>query len=383
MFSKKRLNHRSLILFACLLFLLHAVLAQAEEQPPRDEPDPSPEELMELVLDSLPDVIKEDNTQLAARLLKPALGPPLREVFKPGTAIPILFGRGGAPIAPGCKSLYGPSGDIDRGECQASKGDEAGEGPYKEFRFSKHMSIGNISFFDRPAVMPIDPLNLQPIKMTDEQAYALARNFLQETFGLPEGEIPSPPPDAILPVRTIALGGAMQNDKGEVQKFDVPVEKMVILQRGLYVGLGGEHGEYDWIPGPGQAMVVMDDRPLNRGGLREVAIRGWQEVQPHPDANPEMAKSRKTLGEEIVQDLLVVSTGRIHNINCRLVLNSVPTSSGVGLLLPAVQVYVSPVPADLPEEEQHKLAMQSTAGFVRNYNLVGLNETNLDQNEEN
>lgn len=375
---KKNYLYNSLVMVFAGMFLVSAAPGLAKEDPPRDEPDPGYEEVYKLVGGSLPEIIKEDNKELVSILLKPPLGRPLREVFNPDTAIKALFGRAGAPIAPGCKQIYTPSGDIDPGECQASRGEEAGGGIYKEFRFSKNMSLGNISFFDRPKAVEIDPGKLVPVRMTDQQAYDTARKFLQNTFGLPVSEeIPAPPlankaVNLSLPVKTLALGGVDR----EGGKFNVPVEKMVILQRGFNFRLGGTYGEYDWIPGPGKAMMVLDDRSLTSGGLREVVVRGWQEVKAHPDANPEFAKSRAMLSDEITRDLLNESTGRISKLNCRLVLDSIPTPSGVGLLLPAVQVHVSPVPADLSEDAQNALAMRSTAGFVRTYNLVELNETN-------
>ncbi|HEC15401.1 MAG TPA: hypothetical protein ENI99_02350 [Sedimenticola sp.] len=373
------LNHYFKPWIAALAALLLAISfgSQASDRPTED-PSPSADDLRKLVEAALPqELITEDNTKLVAQLLNPKLGIPLSRSFNPYRAIRTLFGRGGASLSPECRKLTTPTGDMATDECIASKGLESGKGAYKVLRYSKHLALGNVAFLNREADRVIDPAALPPVKMTDREAYEKAVDFLKGTFRVPGEEIfPIPAEAKMLPVRTIALGWASAGGPLKAAApSSVPVEKMVLIPRGLFVQA---HERLQWVPGPGKAMVVMDDR-----GVKEAIVQGWQEVRPHPKAHAENAKTRSELVSEIAEDIASDLQGPVQAMNMRLMLTVVASENGVGLLLPAVQMAVLPVPRDLTEDEQVELSQMqtTTAGMVREYPLVRMFEE-FDQNDD-
>jgi hypothetical protein len=138
----------------------------------------------------------------------------------------------------------------------------------------------------------------------------------------------------------------------------------------LFVGLGKQgQGDLDWLPAPGKAFMVLDD-----SGVKQAGVRAWQELvaPPNPDEAARLAKTRSELVAEIAEQLAGMARGPIDHILIGLVIGASPHEDGTALLLPAVQVSVSPVARDLDEEQQEKLAtMQaSTAGRVMEIALV-------------
>lgn len=356
---------KSWTVFLGILFLLlfsSLSLAQEGDPPPPNEQTPSLEEWRELVKEALPPVITANNIELVTLLLSPVLGEPLKKTFDPAIAIRKLFGDKDVTVSPDCDQVRTPVGDIDAGECRVFWGKPSGQKAYRELRFSKQMAFGNISWLHRKYAIKIDPAELKPITITDEEAYRTAVKFLNSTFGLTLKEIPQAPAGAEypFPVKTIALGWGGRQDRGGA----VPVEKIVMIQRGLEVNADKN---LVWVPGPGRAMVIMDD-----ARIKEAMIRGWQKVLPHPNADPKMAKTDSDIIDEIATDMAAYSKGPVSTINFRILLSAVPSTTGVGLLLPAIQVAVSPVPDDLSEDEQAKV--WTTAGFIREYSLVRLPE---------
>lgn len=315
------------------------------------------------------EIITQDNQKLVARLLSAKLGTPLSESFSQSVAIKSIWPRGGFKMSSDCRTSTTSEGDIDPGECSVIQGTPSSGSLFKELRFSKNMVLGNVSYLYREAVKEINPDNLSGIKMTDREAYEKALSFLSEVFGLTRDEIPVAPEDSKmpLPVKTIAMGWG--NEKGETG--NVPVEKIVMLQRGLAVDFPEEPRLNNWLPGPGRAMVILDDTV----GVKEAVIRNWMELKPHPNASPQNAKTRSELLDEMTQDLVNYNKGPVESVNIRIALSAVPSepsASAVGLLLPVIQVLVSPVSDDLDEEAQARV--WTTAGFIREYHMVRLEE---------
>lgn len=362
-------------LYTLLLTLtLVAPLAQASDKP-IDERPTTRDDMLALIDRGLPEPLRGDIQSLVSKMMQPRIGPPLSATFEPKATIQKLLGRG-ARLSPDCRQLFTEAGDPDHLPCKAFVGTADGPGAYRQLDFSKHMAHGSLSFVDRQADRDIGIGDLVPVKMTDADAFEAAQSWLATNFGLTPEEIPVAPADAKFPfpVHTIAMA-ALAND-GKVEA--VEVEKLVSIRRGLFVGLGGD---FDWLPAPGAAMVSMDDR-----GVRQAAIREWQEVIPNPDVDPRNAKSLSELSNEIVDDLAGVMQGPVASIQINLVYDVVASSDDknlVGLLLPAVQAYVSTVPADLDEDQQVGLSQiqVSNAGVVREYSLVKFPSETRGDNE--
>jgi hypothetical protein len=360
------------VFVAAVVFAFSPLAVAQRDEPPRPD-DPKPPSLDDLTLmvgKTLPSIIGSNNSELVDQLMKARLGTPLSKAFDPAKALsdPKLFPARPTP-SPDCRQLSTPSGDPDLGECTHARGAAGGRGTYRALSFSKHMGLGNIKYFNRPADADLTPEGLQPVKMTDEEAYKKAVALLVETFGLPEVEIPAPPAGAKnpYPVQSLHLGWGEQPMRGLVaNKGSVPVRKVVFLQRGLLVGLKGASGTPDlpWVQGPGRAIVVLDD-----AGVRQAMIGGWQELLPHPAVDPKNAKSREELVLEIAEDLQRMLRAPVESMKATIQLRGVPQGT-IGLLLPAVQISVSPLPGDLFEEKQGNL--YTSAGFVREYPLVKL-----------
>lgn len=327
-------------------------------------PDPKPPArgaLSELVEAALPELIGDDNRGLVGQLREARLGTPLSQAFDPGKIIAELFEDPEPVYAPACEELRTEAGDPDPGSCSVSSGEVSGRGAFKELRFSKHMGLGTVTFQSREADRELQADELKPVGLSQEEAYQRATRQLVAIFDLPAEEIPEPPDNAKnrFPARNLAVGrGDQSGSKGQI-----PVKKVVSIQRGLYVGID----RLPWIPAPGRATVVMDDE-----GASQIMIRNWQELRPHPQLLPENAKSRAELVEEIVEDLLTVNDAPVARMRSRIIFTALPAST-YGLMVPTLQVSVSPLPAELSEEQQAKVPT-ATAGYVREYSLVRLEE---------
>ncbi len=351
---------------------LSGVLTACPKAPPTVPPtrpddlraDPRPPDgdaLTELVEAALPEQITGDNRELVRRLQAARLGAPLSRTFDPDRVVAQFFEGHEPTWAPDCEERDTAAGDPDPGACGVSSGEVAGAGAFRELRFSKHLGRGSVSFLSREAERQVEPGDLRPVTLSDKEAYRRATGQLIDTFGLPTEEIPAAPQDARnpLPVRNVAVGWG--NPSGIAGS--VPVMKIVSIRRGLYVGLDG----LPWVPAPGRATVVLDDR-----GASQVLIRGWQELRPHPRVAPEAAKSRGELVAEIVDDLRAVNDGPVARMRSTLAVAAVPAAT-YGLMVPSLVLSVSPLPAELDEEAQARAPM-ATAGYLREYSLVRLDE---------
>lgn len=334
---------------------------QARDDPPDDPTPPSRDELMEDIAKALPEIIKEDNSELVGALLAARRGKPLSETFSQDAAIQAVFGGVRPRFSPGCKLLTTPTGDPDPGNCTASVGIQAGGGAYSRLVFAKNMGLGNVKYQRRSAARIIRPEDLKPVRLGDRDAYQKATDFLSQTFGLDLSEVPVPPDDAKnpYPVRQLVLG--WNDDSGN--KGSVVTHKLVMLRRGLKT----EIRELPWVPAPGDAMVMLDD-----SGIEQAAIRNWMELREHPNISPGDAKSRSQLVEDIADELLPAVQSPIAILTTSIVLDAIPEGSR-GLVLPAVRVLMSPVPRDLSEEEQEKLG-PSSKGIIIVIPLVDIPE---------
>lgn len=340
--------------------------ANAGDTPPTDPRPPSRSELMRQVGDTLPGLIGSENGPLVDKLIHPRMGSPLSRSFDAAKAVKAVFGRLPPTYAPDCKQLFTPTGDIDPGECMATRGQRGGQGAFTRLSFSKHLGLGDIKYLKRLADSSVVPSDLKPVRLTDAQAYVQALAFLQANFGLPPEEVPQPPTGATnpLPVRNLVMAWADKPGGGGA----VPVRKLVLVQRGFFVDVKGSGGQRDlpWVQGPGQARVLIDDT-----GIHQAVIRNWLELRANPAVDSKNAKTRTELIEEITDDLLGENAAPIETMRFTIVLSSVPAGS-FGLLLPAVRMTAAPVKDDLSEADQ--AAAVSTAGFVREYALVRLSE---------
>ena len=351
---------RSWVVIAALA-VLPPTLAGAQEDPPDDPKAPSLEEIIRLLDQVVPEQIGEDNTELVKKLMEADMGPPISQSFNAFRALNDIFDRRRPNFSPNCRRLISENGEPDGGYCTASRGEAAGPGEFEALKFSKQPGLGNIKYVRRATEVPVDPDKLEPVRLTDEQAYEKALGFLVDTLGLPRQQLPLPPAGLVVPLPVKDLILASGDEKGEVVRA-IPVQKVVSFQRGLLVNLP----DLPYVRAPGDAMVAMDD-----SGMTSAMIRDWQDLRPHPGVDPRNAMTRSQLVEALATRIARSNKGPIANLSSQLVISSVPMPS-YGLLLPAVQVWVSPVLRDATEEQQRE--MWSTAGIVHEIPLVKIAE---------
>ena len=355
---------------ACMLF---SVVAQAEPTDIR-ETQTTREELAKLVDAALPEVITQDNIGLVSafadalqRQLEATT--PLSKGFDPAAASVKIFGDATPKRSPDCTKLTTSNGDLARDECSMYVGIERGTGPFKQFKFSKNTGLGNIRFLQRNADKAFSLTNIRPIDLADADAYAKAMDFLGGVFGLDSSEIPTAPKDAKnpYPVKTINMGW---NKDARTKPRSVSLEKLVQIRRGFQFDYPMATRSFP-IRGPigdGKATVVIDNT-----GIQQALVSDWQDAKLHPGLNPKAAKTRAQLISEIMDDLYTSSQGPYQLVKARFIGKLVQqTNSSTALLLPAVQISVSPVARDLTEEQQAQVI--STAGFTEEYLLAETGE---------
>jgi hypothetical protein len=335
------------------------------------------DEIAKQVGASLPPIILPDgNSDLVMRLFSAKLGTPLSKSFNPAKAAsdPAIFGRLPPAYAPDCQRFGTPTGDADQGDCRASRGDASGKGPYTLLSFSKNLGVGNIKFLKRAQEVDLDPSTLKSVTLPDADAYDHALKFLGGTFGVPLNEIPVPPAatptNALrvqnpIPVSSLTIGFSP-----EANLKPVTIQKVVTIQRGLFVGIADPAGGpgLPYVPAPGKATVLLDD-----SGIQGALVSDWQELRRPPDADlfAKNAKTRQQLIDEISDDLFTEAPESIAIIAVLVGLAS-DWRGTFGYLVPAIQVFVAPLSGDLtPDELQKLIANQgpSTGGFVRQYPL--------------
>jgi hypothetical protein len=327
----------------------------------------SPREIAAYLSERLPPFLKDDATRkrLVGEMLKVDLAPPLRSTFDPARAIKLLLGDGSVLLSTDCRRTGTPVGERDPGDCTASVGDETGAGAFSRLSYSKNLGFGNIKLVKRSAVptqLP-DPARLPSPAISDARAYEEARKLLAE-LGLPQSELPEVPAGAKggLPVRNLNVRGG-----GQSVYAPITLQKVVFLRRGFPLLTpipAGQEGTLTHVPGPGRAMVM-----FGADGLAGLSVQEWHELRLDPTITEGDTKTSQALVEEIAEDLFNEGVRSAVDVKF-LPLIASEQRNQIGLLLPAVQVAVVPVPRDLDERSQNALARQATGGLVREYSLV-------------
>lgn len=358
-------------LTACLLF---SAGAQAETTNPQ-EPAPSREELNRLIEGALPEVITEDNVGLVTAFtdaMKRQLEAttPLSKGFDPTVAGAKIFGDQKPRLSPDCLKLITTAGDLSRSDCSMFVGNEKGTGAFTHMKYSRNLGLGNIRYLQRASDKAFSLKNLKPVTIPDADAYKQAMAFLGNVFGLDADEIPTPPSDAknLYPVKTVNMGWGKEARGNK----SIALEKMVFLKRGFMFSypLSGRTFQIAGPIGNGEARVIVGD-----AGVQQAMVANWQDAALHPGLESKRAKTRSQLVSEISEDLMANSQGPISSMKSRFVYELVQQqNNATGLLLPAVQVSVSPLNKDLSEEQQAQVV--SSAGFIREYYLADLAEGN-------
>jgi hypothetical protein len=359
-------------------FLIAACATPARDAAviPGHTPPPLSRDKLERLIDkSLPPIIGQNNSDLVAKLLKATIGKPMSQTFDRDKAVRELFGGEVPRFAPNCQNHNTPVGEPDQGECVAELGDAIGTGDYSRLAHSKNLGLGDITFLKRSVVQERRPKDLTPVKISDKEAFERAQSSLHSAFGLDLAEIPKPPPDAkVLPVSSLTSGFGSKDQADRIPPL--AVQKVVRLQRGLAVeGIGDPQSGrmLPYIPAPGVATVTLDD-----SGVAAIIVENWQELRLDPLMDARKAKTRAELIHEIAEDLASEEIHDLERLSFLLVVSS-DWRGTYGYLVPALRLFVSPVPRDLTQEQQRALKGKSTAGFVREYPLVNRTQAELQR----
>lgn len=339
--------------FALMLLSL-AIAPAAIAQTGEDPKPPTREQLMEMIDAALPAVIKEDNAELVGLLLRPRLGDPPSKTFDRAAAVRAIFGRLTPTFAPDCKRGVTQAGAPDPNECMAFRGSANGPGAFMALEFSKHPGFGNFNFMKRSADGSVTPASLKPVQLADPDASKAAMQFLVATFGLSSLEMPE-----LAAVRTLTLGFAGQTaGAGLLPPTAIGVQKHVFIQREAAVDVDG----LPVVPIPGRAVVALDD-----AGVQNALVDGWGDLVPAPGADPKQAKGRRQLVNEMADEALTNLESPVGKVHARIHLAGIADGTSQ-LLLPAVQLWISPLPDDLSEAEQ--ATRKTTAGVVHDFMMV-------------
>lgn len=329
------------------------------------------DQLIVVIANALPPLITEDNVGLLKQMQQAPIADPLSKTFVLDVAKRGAFGFSQPTQGPDCARLATPVGEPDQGDCTLTLGTADGGGAFRQLSFSKNLGVGNIRFLRRDGL--VDPAKLQPVAIDDKTAQGMATNFLFKFFGIPQAELPVPNPTEFpnanpTPfVNTLTLGG--RADEGP-EELTVPIAKLVTIPRALRANLkDAAGGGMPFVPAPGSVSVLIDNR-----GVIGATVENWQELHLDPNLNPENAKSKSELAREIAQDLVGEAGGgavRLAGLAAHVVYHT-DFRGSFGVLVPAVQIYASPVNGDLSpaQFDQITLGHIGTAGFAREYSLV-------------
>lgn len=360
------------------LALTAIALASFSASAQTNEPKPlSKEELSRLVGEALPPIIGENNEALAKALVAAKVGPPLSKSFNLSRAQQAAFGRQRPDAAPDCSRLITSAGDVDVGSCVQTRGEPNGKGAFAMLSFSKNLGVGNIKLLKRPAESELSPDTLKPIELSDDKAFATALKFVVSSLGLPEAEIPAPPPTAgHYPVRSLVLGYGADKALGQTV-----IKKVVTLRRGLAIEpiTDPKSGRsIDRVLAPGHATIVLDD-----SGVQQASVVGWSELVPNPKFNPAQAKTRNQLIQEISEDLFNDGVQEVSKLAILIGLRGglpnpedpdSPTCPACTFIEPSLIVAVSQVARDAGPAPG-----SSSAGIVKEYNLVGASRSQMSE----
>ena len=339
---------------------------EPDRNPPVDQNIPSETALRALLDAALPAVINDtDNSALVAALLSPDLGPPLRESFNAKRAESAVFGRSRVKRSPECRASQSAVGDPSSASCVVSVGEPNGTGAYLELRYDAQMGRGNINLNRREASREsVDPSELPNVTKPDSVALAQGLDVLTNTFGLPSNEFLTGESS----VRDMKMNWIDEEGR---EPGSTVLNKVLFLRRMLAVNetaVGQPR-----VMAPGVAKLALGEAD-GVAGVDHAIVQGWMELVRHPNADPSKAKTRTALLDEITRDLMTGNVGGVDSVRAYLYLSGVPDKAR-GLLLPAVQVVVVPVPEHGIELEPGQPAPASTAVLVKDYALLDLDES--------
>lgn len=323
------------------------------------------------ILKELPPALVEDPQGVVDNLLGVTLGPQLGQTFDFARVWSSLVGRQRPTLDPECKRTNTPTGEPDQGECMAYLGTEGGAGEYKQLSFSKNIGLGNIKFLSRPpAKGESDETKPEELatSLSDEAAFEQALN-IAKILGLADEELALPPKGVPLPVKSLVIGGAEGGARGTTLAVIEPVviQKVVFLPRGLTLPKPISFGQFELtkVRAPGEAWVALGDR-----GVQGIGVSNWMELRRND--KPGKAKTADELADEIARILVSQSESDLNSECCTYLIGVSAEPHGTfGVLLPTVQVSVSPLARDPDEDTQTKSPLQTnTAGTIFEVALV-------------
>ncbi len=329
------------------------------------------DQIIGVISQALPPLLTEDNTGLLKQLMAVPIADPLSKTFSLQAAKLGVFGFAQPAQGPDCGRTGTPVGEPDQGECNLTLGSPGGDGAFKQLSFSKNLGVGNIRYLRRDGL--VDPGKIPPLTIDDPTAQKMAVNFLFKYFGISPAELPLPPSDAKNPgafVSTLTLTGA---DVQGSPPQSLSIVKLVTIPRGLNANLQAAGFVQQFVPAPGYVSVLVDDK-----GVMGAAVENWQELRHDPNLNPLNAKPKSQLVNEIARDLIGEAGAgavRLAGLSAHITFHT-DFRGGFGLLVPAVEVYATPVLGELSPAQFDQIVANhiGTAGFVRQYSLVNMPE---------
>ncbi len=332
----------SLIIIAFASMFLAAAVQAGEEN--REEKTLSSREIAKLIDFGMPEYLTENNVELVAAMLNPKLGDSLSKKLNLDVVAEEFFEGKKTNIEGNCYDSR-----FDLKNCELSAGDAAGKGAFSKLSLRHDHAKTSLRFAKRPEQRE----KPEPVELSDARAYKQALRLFTETIGVSELEIPVAPVTAKnrYPVKTVNLAAS----RGKGAETIIPVQKLVNIQRGLYVDKLG------WIPGPGQLAVS-----FNSEGINAAVVRSWADMSEYGrELNAKNAKSRSQLVEELSDLLQKEGIGKLDSANSLL---AVSLPSGAESPMPVLRVYASAQADDLSEEEQARVV--SSAGVVFEIPLI-------------
>jgi len=337
----------ALIVAAAASVALGSVVHAGEET--REENIASPKDIARLLDAGMPEPLSDNNVELVSAMLKPQLGKSWKKSLDLDLISEQLFDGKKPQIDGNC---YGNRFDFS--ECKMTAGEAAGKGDYTKLAFVDSKAKTSLRFAKRTVADDVP----KRVTMSNAEAYKKAINLVVETFGISEVEIPVAPTNAKqpYPVKTVNLA----TSTGKGVSSDIPVQKLVSIQRGLHVDKLG------WIPGPGRLTLS-----FTANGLNAAAVRSWADMSEYgQNVDPRKAKSRTELIEELTTLLQKEGIGKLHSARSLLAV-SLPT--GAESPVPVLRVFASAQADDLTEKEQANVV--SSAGVVFEIPLVASDDS--------
>jgi hypothetical protein len=305
--------------------------------------------LARVIAAALPPIISKDNSALIGLLMSIKPNGFLSRQFDPAVASRAVFGRSLPNAAPDCKATVTSQKEVDNGLCVLDVGQrDDPTGPYTMLAYSKNIGFGNIAMIKRPAFTVDGAPTLNPVTLSDQQAFSLALKFL-DGLGVSSLDVPAVQTGQRLPVRTLAIGLADPTGKQEQRPF----RKVVSLQRafevpgslGQFSDANGNKGDLHHVLAPGIAQIAIDDK-----GIQQLMVTDWSDPVIDPTVDPKFAKTDTELVEEIATHLHSHGVDTVNIIGVLIALRQAtpnpddpnpPLCPACGLLRPALRVTVS------------------------------------------